>query len=114
VYRPFDLANEMEAAGDEKLWIRRPDGTPTIGEVWPGQTYFPDFSTNVARDWWITLIVEFRQILEFDGLWIVKKNTRFLFSLSPQEAPCNRTLFSLGYERARKLGSWGQSSRVRG
>jgi len=68
----------MEAAGDEKLWIRRPDGTPTIGSVWPGPTYFPDFSTNVARNWWITLIKEFRETLQFDGLWIVSQTFHFL------------------------------------
>ncbi len=42
-----------------------------IGAVWPGLVYFPDYSKNVTREWWITLIKEFQELIAFDGLWIV-------------------------------------------
>jgi len=63
-YRPLDLGNEMD------VWLRRPDGTPMVGQVWPGQTYFPDYSKPAAREWWVTLVKEFQDLLSYDGLWI--------------------------------------------
>jgi len=53
------------------IWMKRPDGTPMIGSVWPGLVYFPDYSKAAAREWWITLIKEFKDLIDFDGLWIV-------------------------------------------
>lgn len=48
------------------------DGTPVTGKVWPeDNVYFPDYSKNSTRDWWIIMIDEFHDLLEYDGLWIV-------------------------------------------
>jgi hypothetical protein len=81
------------------VWVKRADGTPATGRVWPdGPVYFPDYSNpstrynhmlksngNLSitkayryrsltyfREWWITLIKEFHDLLEYDGLWIVR------------------------------------------
>ncbi|MCD5324300.1 MULTISPECIES: glycoside hydrolase family 31 protein [Pontibacillus] len=33
-------------------WAKNPDGTNFVGEVWPGDSVFPDFSKEEVRDWW--------------------------------------------------------------
>ena len=45
-YRAYDSG----AAAD--IFLKKPDGTPYVGEVWPGDSVFPDFTRPKARDWW--------------------------------------------------------------
>jgi alpha-glucosidase len=47
---------------------RYPDGKVAGGPVWPGESYFPDFSHPEVRDWWGGL---HRSLLEagVDGIW---------------------------------------------
>ena len=33
-------------------YVLQPDGTPLVGEVWPGRSVFPDFSRRATRTWW--------------------------------------------------------------
>jgi len=33
-------------------WAKNPDGTNFVGEVWPGDSMFPDFSKEEVREWW--------------------------------------------------------------
>jgi alpha-glucosidase len=58
-YGPFDTG----AAGDH--FIRRPDGAPFSGEVWPGASRFPDFTRAETRDWWGGLYLRFPQAAGF-------------------------------------------------
>ncbi len=37
-------------AGDH--FVRYPDGQPYVASVWPGRSYFPDFTSAATRDWW--------------------------------------------------------------
>ncbi len=37
-------------AGDH--FVKYPDGQVYSGEVWPGESYFPDFSRPETREWW--------------------------------------------------------------
>ena len=54
------------------VWIKKADGTPVVGRVWPEDpVYFPDYSNNRTREWWITMIKEFKDVVDFDALWIV-------------------------------------------
>ena len=66
-YRPYDLGNQMD------VWIKKSDGKSSVlGRVWPEDpVHFPDYSNNKTREWWMTLIKEFRDLLDFDGIWIV-------------------------------------------
>ncbi len=49
-------------------FVRYPDGELYIGEVWPGPSYFPDFSREQTRKWWAGLLDEFLNI-GVDGFW---------------------------------------------
>ncbi len=39
-------------------FVHYPDGETYVGEVWPGRSYFPDFSKPEARVWWGGLVGE--------------------------------------------------------
>jgi len=52
-YRPYDEGT----AGD--YFVRNPDGSAYVGEVWPGPSVFPDFTWAPARKWWGTLYKDF-------------------------------------------------------
>ena len=41
---------EEGLAGDH--FVRYPDGEVYVGSVWPGRSYFPDFSRTPTRTWW--------------------------------------------------------------
>ena len=45
-YRVFDQARERD------VLCRTEGGDVYIGQVWPGNTAFPDFVTEEARAWW--------------------------------------------------------------
>ncbi|HZX78763.1 glycoside hydrolase family 31 protein [Lysobacter sp.] len=43
----------------DDVFIRNPDGSLYIGEVWPGDAVFPDFTLSRVRDWWGGLYRDF-------------------------------------------------------
>ena len=45
-YKPYDSGMAAD------IFLKKPDGTPYVGPVWPGDAVFPDFSRVKARDWW--------------------------------------------------------------
>ncbi|MDP9089756.1 MAG: DUF4968 domain-containing protein [Pseudomonadota bacterium] len=45
-YAPYDSG----LAGDR--FVKRPDGSIYVGEVWPGPSVFPDFTQSDTRAWW--------------------------------------------------------------
>jgi alpha-glucosidase len=36
----------------EGVFLKYPDGEPFVAPVWPGNCYFPDFTSPAARAWW--------------------------------------------------------------
>ena len=60
-------------------FIPQEDGvTPFVGEVWPGPSVFPDFSSPGARDWWAGLIPALTDV-GIRGVWIdMNEPTSFL------------------------------------
>lgn len=61
----YDVAREG-LAGDH--FVRYPDRSLYVGSVWPGRTYFPDFSKPNTRTWWGGHL---GRLLEtgVDGIW---------------------------------------------
>ncbi|XP_054838775.1 sucrase-isomaltase, intestinal [Eublepharis macularius] len=53
------------------VWIKDSNGVdPLVGEVWPGESVFPDFTNPAAVQWWIEECRQFHTTIEFDGLWV--------------------------------------------
>ncbi|NXC50572.1 MGA protein, partial [Penelope pileata] len=60
-----------ERGQDLKVWVNASDGvTPLVGEVWPGRTVFPDFSSAAGSDWWVEECRIFYGQVPYDGIWI--------------------------------------------
>ncbi|KAJ5745182.1 hypothetical protein N7520_010364 [Penicillium odoratum] len=51
-------------------FLKNPDGTTYIGEVWPGYTVFPDWHNPQARAFWANELVTWSKKIAFDGIWI--------------------------------------------
>ena len=52
-YRPYDTGTSAD------VFLKRPDGSPYVAEVWPGKAVFPDFSRAPVRQWWGGLYRDF-------------------------------------------------------
>uniref|UniRef100_H0XZP9 P-type domain-containing protein n=1 Tax=Otolemur garnettii TaxID=30611 RepID=H0XZP9_OTOGA len=66
IYKPYELGQEMG------IWVKNSDGnTPAVGKAWPpGYSVFPDYTNPRTVEWWIHMCVEFKRILDFDGICI--------------------------------------------
>ncbi|XP_077049996.1 sucrase-isomaltase, intestinal [Siphateles boraxobius] len=54
-----------------KVWVTESDGeTSLLGEVWPGETVFPDYTNEACIDWWVDEISRFHKEVKHDALWI--------------------------------------------
>ncbi|NXB41294.1 SUIS protein, partial [Eulacestoma nigropectus] len=65
-YRPYELGKEMG------VWVNNSDGvTPAVGQAWPpGDSVFPDYTNPRTVEWWTQLCLEFKDVLDYDGIWI--------------------------------------------
>ncbi|NXE02350.1 SUIS protein, partial [Chaetorhynchus papuensis] len=55
----------------KKVWINESDGVTTLlGQVWPGETVFPDFTNPECTSWWADECKLFHDTVPYDGLWI--------------------------------------------
>jgi len=50
-------------------FCKTPQGGEFVGLVWPGETVFPDFSIQSARDWWAGEVSGFAK-LGINGAWL--------------------------------------------
>ena len=49
-------------------FVKNPDGSVFVGQVWPGPSVFPDFTRAQTRLWWGTLYKDFSK-MGIDGFW---------------------------------------------
>ncbi|CAL8083188.1 unnamed protein product [Orchesella dallaii] len=63
-YPALDLGDQMD------VWMKRSSGEPWIGNCWPGQVYYPDYSRNSTKQWWAILLREYKNLIDYDGIWI--------------------------------------------
>ncbi|KAG6485520.1 hypothetical protein ZIOFF_054080 [Zingiber officinale] len=57
-----------ESGSENNVWIKKADGEPFVGEVWPGPCVFPDFTQQSTRLWWANLVKDFISN-GVDGIW---------------------------------------------
>jgi alpha-glucosidase len=62
----YDIAQSGLDAG---IYCLNPENQPYVGFVWPGRTWFPDYSLQDGRDWWADQVKSFTA-LGFHGYWI--------------------------------------------
>ncbi|ORY01376.1 hypothetical protein K493DRAFT_209753 [Basidiobolus meristosporus CBS 931.73] len=55
---------------EQNTFIKNPDGSIYIGQVWPGYTGFPDWFNPNTTKWWSKQISTFHSKVPVDGLWI--------------------------------------------
>ncbi|KAI9496829.1 alpha glucosidase [Zychaea mexicana] len=63
-YGPFIRGQELD------VFMKNPDGSYYVGEVWPGYTVFPDWFHKNAAQYWDYEIASFMSRMDLDGLWI--------------------------------------------
>ncbi|KAJ8583907.1 hypothetical protein M405DRAFT_827759 [Rhizopogon salebrosus TDB-379] len=65
IYDPFTRGVEQD------VWIKNPDGSLYMGQVWPGYTVYPDwFSENILSVWTEGLQNWSDMGVEFSGIWL--------------------------------------------
>jgi len=73
-YEPFwNGDQQVNWNGEKGIWVRDPSGEPVQAEVWPGPTYFPDFTDleNTGK-WWTNEcnVLHNKTGVAYDALWI--------------------------------------------
>ncbi|EIM82359.1 alpha-glucosidase [Stereum hirsutum FP-91666 SS1] len=66
-YGPYDRGTEMD------VWIKAPNGSASLGLVWPGVTVYPDWFHPNISDYWTNEFAMFYNPdtgLDIDGAWI--------------------------------------------
>ncbi|ONM53035.1 heteroglycan glucosidase 1 [Zea mays] len=58
----------FDSGSKNDVWVQKADGSPFVGEVWPGDCVFPDFTSEKARAWWASLVKDFISN-GVDGIW---------------------------------------------
>ena len=57
-----------DSGSAKDLWVRKKDGSPFVGKVWPGDCVFPDFTMPLTRQWWAGFYKDFLAN-GIDGVW---------------------------------------------
>ncbi|GHA55315.1 glycoside hydrolase family 31 protein [Pontibacter akesuensis] len=52
----------------DDIFLKYPDGVNYSGQVWPGWTHFPDFTSEKGREWWKKELKYFAET-GVDGFW---------------------------------------------
>ncbi|MBL4651551.1 MAG: glycoside hydrolase family 31 protein, partial [Flavobacteriales bacterium] len=61
-YDQFDTGKEQD------VFVKYPDGEYYKGEVWPGESYFPDFTASKTRKWWGEQLKFYTEV-GIKGIW---------------------------------------------
>lgn len=63
-YPAYQRGHELD------VFLKNPDGSECVGQVWPGYTVFPDWWHPNAQKYWDHEIGDWMTRLHLDGLWI--------------------------------------------
>ncbi len=93
------------------VFCLNPAGRPYVGFVWPGQTYFPDFSRPDVRAWWAAHVKSFAE-LGVAGAWLDMNDPSvgaveledMLFDQGSQPHESYHNQYALGMAKASREG----------
>ena len=56
----------------EGVWIiDASTAQPLLGKVWPDNpVHYPDFTNVATLDWWRSSLENYKQLVQFDGIWL--------------------------------------------
>ncbi|XP_049339266.1 sucrase-isomaltase, intestinal [Astyanax mexicanus] len=64
-YESYDRGTQFDA------WVMEAGSNkPLVGEVWPGETVFPDYTKESCINWWVEEIERFYKEVKHDAIWI--------------------------------------------
>ena len=66
----YDGYNAYDEGMKKDVFIKDLTGSPYLGQVWPGPTYFPDFFHPEAEQYWENQLEAFHTEIPVDGIWI--------------------------------------------
>lgn len=61
-YQVYDTGTEQD------VWVKTAEGDNFVGQVWPGDCVFPDFTQTSTAEWWGDLYKDF-MATGIDGVW---------------------------------------------
>lgn len=74
-YVPYDSGMKND------VFVKNPDGSVYVGQVWPGASVFPDFTLTRVREWWGGLYKNFVD-MGVAGFWNDMNEPSIFFTLS--------------------------------
>jgi alpha-glucosidase len=63
----YEVYESGKAAG---VFCKSASGRDYVGQVWPGDTVFPDFTEEAGREWWAGWLARFLKESALDGAWL--------------------------------------------
>lgn len=63
-----DQYASYQSGMEDNHFVKLPDGDVYYGQVWPGWSAFPDFTTQRTRDWWADQFNAYTDV-GIDGFW---------------------------------------------
>ncbi|KAI0668766.1 glycosyl hydrolases family 31-domain-containing protein [Trametes maxima] len=65
VYDPYTRGTDLD------VWIKNPDGSEYLGQVWPGYTVFPDWFANNTAAFWTEALRNWSEVgVNYSGIWL--------------------------------------------
>ncbi|EJF58514.1 hypothetical protein DICSQDRAFT_172868 [Dichomitus squalens LYAD-421 SS1] len=65
VYDPYSRGTELD------VFLKNPDGSQYLGQVWPGYTVFPDWFANNTQSFWTEALRNWSQSgVNYSGIWL--------------------------------------------
>ncbi|KAH8091383.1 glycosyl hydrolases family 31-domain-containing protein [Cristinia sonorae] len=66
-----DIYDAYTRGAELDVWMKNPDGSEYVGQVWPGYTVFPDWFSKNAQTYWTEVFANWsRSGVEFSGIWL--------------------------------------------
>jgi alpha-glucosidase len=80
IYAELDESNPYDALVkglEQDVFIKDTTGEKLfMGQVWPGNTYFPDWFASNATSYWKDQLVRFHDLVAYSGIWIDMNEVR--------------------------------------